>query len=272
MSSDDIYTIYNIDKSKLKRDYIKYPLLKNKQGHFIETISIEEIKYLYIYLNCPRTIVTTVLNITDIALSRFLKKYQIKKPINLHQQNIQHTKLIKYGNAKYVNIEKYKQTCLNKYGVPNYSYTTKFKQQVFEKKNSTNVKIYQTKKKNNSFNTSKPEEEIYKLLCQKYNDVKRQYKSKVYPFACDFYIPSEDLYIEYQGFWTHGNEPYDENNQRHQEKLKLWETKGTSQYKKAINDWTQRDIIKRKTAKNNNLNWLEFFTEKEFMIWFTKLT
>ena len=114
MSSDDIYTQFNIDKSKLKRDYIKYPLLKNKQGHFIESISKEEIYYIYIDKNCSLEITKTIFNITNSALSRFLKKYQIKKPMDLHQQNIQQTKLIKYGNKGYVNIKKYKQTCMQK--------------------------------------------------------------------------------------------------------------------------------------------------------------
>lgn len=267
MSSDDIYTQFNIDKSKLKKDYIKYPLLKDKQGHFIETISKEEIYYIYIDKNCSFEITKNIFNITNSALSRFLKKYQIKKPINLHQQNIQHTKLIKYGNKGYVNIEKYKQTCLQKYGVNNYSFTNEFKQQIHNKIPEIINKIANTKRKNNSFNTSKPEEEIYKLLCEKYEEVRRQYKSEKYPFACDFYIPVIDTYIEYQGFWTHGKEPYIGNDKQN-EKLKLWESKDTPQYKKAIKDWTIRDVLKRKTAKDNGLNWIEFFNINEFMEWF----
>ena len=31
-------------------------------------------------------------------------------------------------------------------------------------------------------------------------------------------------------------------------------------YKKAIDVWTQKDPIKRETAKNNNLNYLEIFS------------
>ena len=39
-------------------------------------------------------------------------------------------------------------------------------------------------------------------------------------------------------------------------------------YKNAINVWTIRDPLKRKTAKDNGLNWLEFFTIKKFMKWY----
>ena len=40
-------------------------------------------------------------------------------------------------------------------------------------------------------------------------------------------------------------------------------------YKNAINVWTIRDPLKRKTAKDNGLNWLEFFTMDEFMKWYS---
>ena len=40
-------------------------------------------------------------------------------------------------------------------------------------------------------------------------DIIRQYKSDLYPFACDFYIPSLDLYIECNYHWTHGNKLYE---------------------------------------------------------------
>lgn len=35
----------------------------------------------------------------------------------------------------------------------------------------------------------------------------------------------------------------------------------------AINCWTVRDVLKRNTAKQNNLNYLEFFTILELENW-----
>ena len=55
-------------------------------------------------------------------------------------------------------------------------------------------KIYNTKKTNDSFKTNKQEQYIFEQLCNIFNHVERQYKSNVYPFNCDFYIPSKDLY------------------------------------------------------------------------------
>ena len=119
--------------------------------------------------------------------------------------------------------KKSEQTCLQKYGVKSYTQTLQYHNLYNNKSfilNRSN-KEYITKKKNNSFATSKPEEEIYNLLCQKYGEIKRQYKSDLYPYRCDFYIPSIDTYIEYQGHWTHGKEPYIGSKEQ-QEKIILW--------------------------------------------------
>lgn len=74
--------------------------------------------------------------------------------------------------------------------------------------------IYKTKKKNHTFNTSKPEEESYNLLLHKYdkNDIIRQYKDERYPFSCDFYIKSLDLFIECNYHFTHGSHPFNADN------------------------------------------------------------
>ena len=78
--------------------------------------------------------------------------------------------------------------------------------------------IHNVKKKHNSFNTSIPEEKLNDLLVEKYGekDVFRQFISKKYPWHCDFYIPELDYFIELQGYYTHGKEPYNPNSIKHQ--------------------------------------------------------
>ena len=109
--------------------------------------------------------------------------------------------------------------------------------------------------------------------------IERQYKSELYPFHCDFYIPELNLYIEYQGYWTHGwnlNKPYgpyDPSNLEHQYLVAKWQkrlNKGHETYANAIHVWTVSDPLKRQTAKDNNLNWLEFWTFDEFIEWYEK--
>ena len=89
-------------------------------------------------------------------------------------------------------------------------------------------KIIESKRKNSSFNISNPEKECYKLLCFVFGEenVKKQYnKDQRYPFLCDFYIKSKDLFVEYNGHWTHGKHPFDMNNMSDNDKLKKWKEK-----------------------------------------------
>lgn len=120
-------------------------------------------------------------------------------------------------------------------------------------------KEYLTKKKNNSFNSSKDEEKLYEELLIKYADktVLRRYKCERYPFYCDFYIPSEDLFIELNAHWTHGGKPYDPKDKECQEQLAKWKEKAKTSkfYENAIKTWTERDVKKLQTAKENNLNY-----------------
>ena len=94
----------------------------------------------------------------------------------------------------------------------------------------------------------------------------------MYPFQCDFYIPEKDLYIEYQGSWTHGFKPYEQKNLDCIAQLNRWKEKinSSSYYQNAIKVWTKTDPLKRKVAKENGLNWIEFFTMNEFVQWYNK--
>ena len=108
---------------------------------------------------------------------------------------------------------------------------------------------------------SKKEDEIYNYLITIDKDTKRQYYSELYPFHCDFYLPNFQVYIEYQGMWTHGLHPFDKDNKDDIEILNKWEIKAETSkfYRSAIKNWTITDPLKRKTAKDNKLNYLEIF-------------
>lgn len=271
--SNDIYTMYNIDKSRLKRDYIKNPLQllqkrnnKNKPYREYEYIEKDDLYYLFIICKLSTTILgKEFFKIKPDVINKQLKFYNITKSKEQIQYDKKYTNKLKYGVDNVMKLEFIKQKMYE----TNYKkYNSKSSMQNDKIKN----KSYHTKKRNKSFNTSKPEEEIYKLLCQKYENVKRQYKSEVYPFACDFYIPSEDLYIEYQGFKSHNYEPYNINNIKHQEKVQKWAE--YCQYNKSylgyLKVWTITDPLKRQLAKNNNLNWIEFFNMNQFISWYSK--
>ena len=166
---------------------------------------------------------------------------------------------------------KREQTTLEKYGVDNYSKSKSFKKLYNDKDFVMNMvnKNYNTRKGNNSFNISKQEDELYNLLLTEFTDVIRQYKDNRYPYSCDFYIPCLDLFIEFNGNWTHGPKPFDETDNDCISILNEWKSKSDSKYyQNAIHNWTILDVNKRKIAKENNLNYLEFFTKEDFDAWF----
>ena len=188
------------------------------------------------------------------------------------------TKLKRYGSPTYSNPEKATKTCIERYGsgrnnekikqtmLKRYGETSFLKTKQFTKyRNSKEVqaKIQESKRINCTFNTSMSEDLSYNLLLEKYNDVVRQYKSELYPFNCDFYIPSLDLYIECNYHWTHGGHLFDKNNINDLEKINKWKRNNSKFYNNAINTWTIRDIEKYNIALKNKINIKYFYSLDE---------
>lgn len=136
--------------------------------------------------------------------------------------------------------------------------------------NKMKEKEYKTKKMNNSLNSSNPENEIYEILLTKFKDIIHPYRSKEYPFNCDFYIPSRNLYIEAHLGWTHNFKPFDKNNVEHIKELELLQEKAKNSdfYKNKIYTWTDLDVRKVNIAKSNKLNWIVFYKFEDFLNWF----
>lgn len=206
-----------------------------------------------------------------------LRKYGVDWPSKLEK----HRQIVsKKLHDKTANENRIKAFQL-KYGCDNFlktnEFKTKYRTEEILKDNL--IKGNKTKSINNSFKTSKEEQCIKVLLETKFENVRYQYTSNQYPFNCDFYIPSLDLYIEFQGHFSHGKinhvilGPYDKNNKQHEKVLNDWIQKSNKSkyYASAINVWTVRDPLKRETARKNNLNWMEFFTMDEFMAWYNSL-
>lgn len=273
-------------------------------------ITKEQLEQLYIKANLSREEVAKKLNVPEYVVKRKCQKFGIKKSSDLHVQNIRKACLEKYGvinggGAPEI-LEKIKETNRKKFGSDWYLQTDDYKRktketleqygvtnvfqlkEVKDKIKQTNLERYGveynmqnkevrnkvdiTKRKNGTFNTSKPEQEIKRLLEEKFPNVQYQYKSEKYPFNCDFYIPELDLYIEFQGTWTHGKHPFSESVED-LETLDKWKTESiTSEfYKSAIEVWTVKDVEKRKIALQNNINWLEFFALEDFMNWYNSI-
>ena len=170
--------------------------------------------------------------------------------------------------------EKIKQTCLKKYGVYSYSKTEEYSDYMSKLMSSKEMqdKINETKRKNHTFNTSKIENKLYKEIKLIFPSVIAQYnKDDRYPWNCDFYIPELDMFIEFQGSWTHGKHPFDYNSEEDQKILKKWKIKNTKYYNNAIQTWIDRDQKKRETAKKNNLNYVELFNKEDINLFLINL-
>lgn len=128
---------------------------------------------------------------------------------------------------------------------------------------SAKKKEYETKKRNNSFNISKPEKELKLKLIELFGEdnVLSQYRDDRYPFNCDLYIKPLDLFIELNLYWAHNTHPFDEQNLKDLEILNLWKIKSIShkQYEYAIKVWTITDPNKKNIAIKNNLNYLSIY-------------
>lgn len=224
---------------------------------------------------------------TNNYKKKFKDKTYLEKSIKKHKETCR----TKYGNENYTNRDKAKMTNIKTYGyyftnrekakrtyiknmgVDNPFKSLEFKQKMKKLEQQIKLKRYNTMKLNKSFNKSKPEEQCYNLLLTKFNkeDIIRQYNNDLYPFNCDFYIKSLNLYIECHFHWTHGGEPFNKDNLKHLERLNLLKSKNTKFYKMAEKVWTYYDPLKLTTFKKNNLNYKIFYTEKEFEDWFNTL-
>lgn len=144
-------------------------------------------------------------------------------------------------------------------------------------------KRYNTMKKNGTLGGSRSKAEIrcYELLKTKFPDSQYSYRDdNRYPFNCDMYIPSQDLFIECHFGFAHGGEPFDSNNIKHLKEVERCNLKKEEvrfdgrkkiSYSEKIKVWTVSDPKKLETFHKNNLNYKIFYTEKDFRDWFNNV-
>lgn len=156
--------------------------------------------------------------------------------------------------------EKIRNTMLLKYGVDNpmYDVNIRKKQKLAVGSAESKRKSINTKKKNNSFNVSLLEYKLGQILVSLFGkeDVLHHYTSEQYPFQCDYYIKSRDLYIELNAHWSHGGHWY--NDSTDAKLVELWRTK-TKFYVNSAETFSVRDVCKRNYARVNKLNYLVFW-------------
>jgi len=225
-------------------------------------------------------------SIHDKMTNTNLSRYGVENPFQSPsiKEKIFNTNMERYGvknPSQSTEIqEKIKNTCIERYGGPAPACSETVKKKIIDKwidnygenhpfKNKDVLsKVYQTKKNNNTFNSSKPEDELETALTAKFNKVCRNYaEDPRYPFACDFYIPERELFIEYNGFWTH--QPsigwYNQKSSKHRKLREELDVKFPDWIPMS---WYTSDVKKRKAAKKHNLNYVVLWNEQDIEDWF----
>lgn len=250
--SKDSKVTEKIQQTSLLKYGVKFPMQNKEVKEKWEQIFLQ--KY-GVKSPLDSSIIREKIKSTD--LQKYGVKYHISAP---SIKNKSHATLFqKYGNSVLSHIPeiqcKKEQTVLSKYGVSNVFQSNAVKNILKAKQKETTAKIWESKKRNNTTNTSAIEKICFDILSSVFT-VYKQYKSKEYPFYCDFYIPELQLFIELNYSWTHGDHPYMQKDADDIVKLNIWKEKNSKYYNNAINVWTYRDPLKIQTAINNNLNYL----------------
>lgn len=173
------------------------------------------------------------------------------------------TNIEKYGGvAPACNTDvltKMQRTTTEKYGADSY-----FKTEMFAKLRNRDKEVWAEKGKktailNGTINTSKSEKRLKEFLILIFGEdnVISQYKTKEYPYFCDFYLKKEGIYIEYNGTYFHNKCLFNEN--RDYEKYNKLLDKCNNEhpsYERILYVWTKLDVKKHNIAIENDLNFI----------------
>lgn len=210
-------------------------------------------------------------NNREMAEKTCIEKYGVKNPFQDFER-VKNGYMKSFGSDHPMHDDEIKTRCIKNH---NYSESSKKGRETYLQntgydnpaKNPECIKKgIQTKIKNGVYDSpheSDLERRMYKILCRKYSIVLRHYRDPRYSrdtgymFECDFYIPSEDLFIELNAHPTHGLHPFSkEKDKELYEKLiksnKPWD-------KNFLESWTVRDVEKMNIAKENNLNYIVIY-------------
>ncbi len=132
-------------------------------------------------------------------------------------------------------------------------------------------RVARTKRERHVGRESNPEKRMLEILISIFgpDDVEVEFSSEKYPYACDYHIKSRDMYIELNAHWSHHDHWFDEDDISDKNLLNHWKSRHTKYYDNCVSVWSGRDVMKRRTARDNNLNYLVFWRNDlmDFLEW-----
>lgn len=191
-------------------------------------------------------------NLINVRKQSFLEIYGVTAPLKLksiYNQTIESNKK-NHGGVIWNQTKEAKAYMKEKW------YDTGIIQELRYKgtlKNHNKISCYKTK--------IEKETQSYLESIFKKDDVFYNYRDRQrYPFSCDFYIKSVDVFIEIHGYWMHGAHPFDKNNKEDLDLVEKWKSKNKKIFNQAIYTWTDLDVRKRNIAAQNNLKWISIYS------------
>ena len=192
-----------------------------------------------------------LLSILDIPLRSLECEYDMRKITYLKNFG-------KYENPDgyKCKLNKYKKSMLSIYGEDNPAKVNSLK-----KKAVNSLQLY--KDNNKMHKSSKAEKHLLALLEKVFGSedvIYQKFDIDLYPFNCDFYIRSLDLWIELNGWWHHGPYPFYESDINLQ-LLNEAKHKYPNQFASFYKVWTQSDVKKFEYARKHRLNYLVVYND-----------
>lgn len=186
----------------------------------------------------------------------------------------QATNLKKYGSKNVMQNEKVKESLANtnqlRYGGRS-PFSSKEVQQKAKRTKIENVeKAMLDYKEQGIINNAVFKQSPYELivfyeLIQRFGkqDVWYQYGlhpyDKRYPYHCDFYIKSLDLFIEINAHYSHGKHWFDANNHEDVARRNHLLSSNSRRSQRAVKIWCESDVEKRAKAKASGIRYLVFW-------------
>lgn len=240
---------------KILKEYSRIPwnkgLKTNKPSINSKNLSKDELYNLYINQMMTSEEIAKIYNCSSKTVRNWLNKYEI--PVRSISDSVK-LERSKWPPEKELNrSRKFHQTWVDKPQAE--------KDELIKKRmSSPNInspeailKSYNTKIRKGTSNQSKSENEFLHKLeilgIDKDNIIHHYIDTNRYPYNCDFYIKSKDLFIEYQGHWTHGPDIFNKNDENQLNYLIKMQDKGIN-----MDTWINRDPKKLNTALKNKIN------------------
>lgn len=246
-SFETLVDLFNVKRGLLKRLLNQYDIHKDPKARAKNNT----------YKRAPEQVKAVALKSSEIQKKNWANRSSLEKELwSEKQKNSHYTQEYHDKQSKIIKeaVKKAKEADPEKFEIRNTQRSLSCKKTWQGNKALIEQQKLSAKKnrlaRKNQLCRTKAEQKLYETLIKIYSDL--QYDVKVndkYPYYCDFYIPSLELFIELQAHPSHGRLPIN--------KLSVDEYSKYSA--KWVDVFARRDVEKINKAKKNNINLIRIY-------------